>query len=123
VALRQKRNAGPPGQLGCMIEVCRLDSSLGEVSVAKSATVKEVSIQPDLDVREPLVVSISLFNDQPRLDVRHYYENAEGELGPTRKGINVPLDNILPLIDAMLVAYTESTGQRLGVFPVDEEGE
>lgn len=89
--------------------------------MAKSATVKEVSIQPDLDVREPLVVSISLFNEQPRLDVRHYYENAEGELGPTKKGINVPLDNILPLIDAILVAYTESTGQRLGVFPVGDD--
>jgi hypothetical protein len=88
--------------------------------MAKSASVKEVSIQPDLDVREPLVVSISLFNEQARLDVRHYYENTEGELGPTKKGINVPLDDILPLIDSILLAYTESTGTRLGVFPVDE---
>ena len=89
--------------------------------MAKSSTVNEVSIQPDLDVREPLVVSIGVFNERARLDVRHYYENAEGELGPTKKGINVPLDDILPLIDAMLVAYTESTGKRLGVFPVDDE--
>ena len=89
--------------------------------MAKSASVKEVSIQPDLDVREPLVISIGLFNERPRLDVRHYYENAEGEMAPTKKGINVPLEDILPLIDSILLAYTESTGKRLGVFPVDDE--
>lgn len=85
------------------------------------AAIKEVSIQMDLDVRDPLVVSVNHFNDQPRLDVRHYYENADGELGPTKKGINVPLDNLLLLIDSILTAYNEATGNRLGVFPVDED--
>ena len=85
---------------------------------------KEVSLEVDLDLREPLVVSASDFKGTPRFDVRHYYET-DGALRPSKKGINLPLDLVPRLIDALLMAYNEASGSTLAVFedddPDDEE--
>jgi len=83
--------------------------------------IKEISLDADMDLREPLMVSVNHFKGQPRFDVRHYYEAEGGEMRPTKKGINIPLELVPRLIDALVMAYNESSGARLVV--IDEAKE
>lgn len=41
----------------------------------------------------PLVVSLTVFRGQKRLDVRRYYTAADGSLAPTKKGVSLPVDS------------------------------
>jgi len=60
----------------------------------------ETKILVETTVQNPVQVSASEFKGKPRADVRHYYEN-DGELRPTQKGINIPLDEVPALIAAL----------------------
>jgi hypothetical protein len=82
---------------------------------------KEVSLQADLDTHNPVLISVSDFRGKPRLDIRHYYESESGEMAPTKKGINFPLDDVLGFVDTILTAYNESTGKTLAVVEVENE--
>lgn len=79
----------------------------------------DFTIQANLDIRDPIMISVSDFRGQPRLDIRHFFENSEGALSPTKKGINIPLTDTLALIDSILVAYNDATGKALGVFETE----
>jgi hypothetical protein len=76
---------------------------------------EEVSVEANLDIRDPIIVSVSDFKGKPRLDMRHYYETDEGEMSPTRKGVNVPLDDALELIEALVTAYNAATASNLSI--------
>jgi hypothetical protein len=87
----------------------------------KQQKIKEVSVQADLDTRDPIVVSVNWFKEKPRFDIRHYFENESGEMTPSKKGLNIPLEQTLQLIDAILTAYNEATGSSLAVFEAEDE--
>lgn len=76
-----------------------------------SENITEVTIQAELDIRDPLFVSISLFRGSPRLDVRHFYQNEANELAPTKKGINIPAADIPRLVETILMAYNQALGE------------
>jgi len=58
-------------------------------------------------------VRVSRYNGgPPKLDVRHVWDN-EGEWLPTKKGVNVPVDEAPILIAAMIEAYNAETGGTL----------
>jgi len=70
---------------------------------------------PNVDTeRGNLQVSVSEFRGQDRLDVRHLWEK-DGEWRPTKKGVNVPLDEAPIVIEAMIEAYNKATGQNLSL--------
>lgn len=50
--------------------------------------------------RNPIVVSVSLYRGEPRVDIRHHYHK-DGAVLPTKKGINLPLHEIDMLIEAL----------------------
>jgi hypothetical protein len=81
------------------------------------AKFKELTMEAELDIREPLVVSISDFRGTARFDVRHYFVNDAGEMAPSKKGINIPLELVPRLLDALVTAYNEASGEDLAVGP------
>jgi len=59
----------------------------------------------DVALRNPIIVSISDFRGESRLDVRHHYEGDDGELHPTKKGINMPALYVPALLIALEAAH------------------
>ena len=60
----------------------------------------EKEVRVDCVVRQPIVAGISEFKGVLRLDVRHHYEQ-DGDLRPTKRGVNVPLDDAMELVVAI----------------------
>ena len=73
----------------------------------------EVAIQVDIDVKNPVMVTISEYAGTPRFSIRHYYEADDGELRPTKRGISIPADDTPALHSAIVAAYREATGKDL----------
>ncbi|MEA4907586.1 MAG: hypothetical protein GYA17_21765 [Chloroflexi bacterium] len=65
-------------------------------------------------VREKLILQVAEFKGKARLDLRHYYES-EGESLPSKKGINLPLEEVPQLVRDILAIYNEATGSQLGL--------
>jgi hypothetical protein len=84
--------------------------------------IKLVAIDADIDISAPLRVTISVYRGEPRFDVRHLWV-VDGEQRPTKKGINIPLDEARTLIDTMLTAYNESTGSHYQLCDAPENME
>lgn len=76
----------------------------------------ELRVQVDSDVRNPILVSISEYRREKRLDIRHHYE-ADGELRPTKKGINLPLDSAMALVVALEEIQEPPLGSKSLVQP------
>ena len=76
-----------------------------ETAVAPADNTKTIA-EVDVDVREPLFVSVEPYKGKLRLDVRHYYDD-RGELRPGKKGINMPWQDR----DALLAAVREVIGE------------
>lgn len=58
-----------------------------------------------ITMSQPLIVSISEYQDKTRLDIRHYnHPEGEGDLYPTKKGVSVKIEQAVELIDGILAA-------------------
>lgn len=60
----------------------------------------EKNVQVDCSVSQPIVAGISEYKRVLRLDVRHHFER-DGELQPTKRGVNVPVDQAMELVVAI----------------------
>lgn len=50
----------------------------------------------------PLFVSVGEYRKEPRLDVRHYYfPEASSVPAPTKKGVNLPAEDTMALLEAI----------------------
>lgn len=76
----------------------------------------ELRVQVDSDVRNPIIVSVSEYRREKRLDIRHHYE-ADGELRPTKKGISLPLDSGMTLDLALEEIQEPPLGSKSLVQP------
>jgi hypothetical protein len=73
---------------------------------------KVVQFFPVSDERKsatPLFVESGEYNHQPNFGIRHSYLNDVGEVCRTRKGINIPLEDVPALIAKMQEVYDEAT--------------
>lgn len=80
-------------------DVMALLDAIEAVEVAET----DDPIQVDVDVRNPIFVSRSMYRGSLRLDVRHYYED-NGRWLPTRKGISLPMAERKQLMAAIRTA-------------------
>ena len=65
-------------------------------------------------VRQPLLIRVSEFRGEQRLDIRHCFYDEAGELIPLKnKGVNIPLADASNLVEA--VKQTLDNGQE--VYP------
>jgi len=70
----------------------------------------------DLDRRDPLVVSSTIWQGSERVDIRtHYYAKESDELSPTKKGVSLKIDEVPIVVQAVLDAYNQMTGQNLSL--------
>lgn len=69
----------------------------------------------DVAVRDTLFVKVSHFEDKIRLDVRHYYTSKENEELPSKKGINIPIEDSVILARGILDAYNDTVGGNLSI--------
>lgn len=49
----------------------------------------------------PVFVAVSEYRGQMRLDLREYYETVVGDQAPSKKGVNLPLDDGLSLVSSI----------------------
>lgn len=63
----------------------------------------------------PVVVSANEYKGKQRFDVRHYWTDKTGELNPTQKGVNIPLENAPDLLAAISAVLNESIAATAGV--------
>jgi hypothetical protein len=81
----------------------------------------EVSVQVEhkeplnVEVREPLFMNVGEYKGKVRVDIRHYFVNAQGELQPGRSGINMPLDQFPTFLEGIVGVYNLVTGSSLKV--------
>ena len=60
-----------------------------------------------LDCDKETVASISKFRGEGRLDIRHLWDGK-----PTKKGINIPLDDAIPIITDLIHLINDCTGEE-----------
>lgn len=78
----------------------------------------EIRVTADVDTKTPVIVTVSEWKGETRLDARKYYaDKGTGELRPTKKGVNVPVDDALAVAQAILDAYNMYTDQDLVIVP------
>jgi len=75
---------------------------------------KPITITADLDVRETVIVSVSEYNGKWRLDIRHFWQDDAGEFKPSKKGINILLDEAEDLISTIQLAVEGSIDAEAG---------
>lgn len=61
----------------------------------------ELKIEVPKSAGQPLYVATSEFRGQVRLDVREYYEAPTGELSPSKKGVNLLMDDGVRMAEAI----------------------
>ena len=65
--------------------------------------------------KKRLRISLQQFEKQPLLNIRYYYEDPQGEMKPTRKGVSITRNRYIDLADAIekhneaILAYLESS--------------
>ena len=64
-------------------------------------------------------VYVSDWKGDPRLHVRSFVDT-EKYSGPTKKGIAVPLDNVLELAQGILDVFAKETGLQFNIFLPEE---
>lgn len=75
----------------------------------------------DIDILQPIKVEVSEYRGQTNLQVRHWWKPKEHEdLVRTKKGITIPLDDTLVLIQVMLDSYNEATEQHFAIVEIEE---
>ena len=70
---------------------------------------------------EDVHIAISEFHRQKRLDLRHYVESAAKPgmpIIPTRKGINLPINELPKLVDALL--EMQAAARAAGILTEDD---
>lgn len=73
----------------------------------------ELKIQVDSDLRNPILVSISEYRGVERLDIRHHYEDSNGEYQPTQRGISMPVSYAESLMIVVETAVPNSDNTPL----------
>jgi len=61
----------------------------------------EIFLKETGNPKNKLRISLSTYNDQKLFNARFYYEDKEGELRPTRKGISVKRNHYLDIIETI----------------------
>jgi hypothetical protein len=61
----------------------------------------EIFLKETGNPKNKLRISLSTYNDQKLFNARFYYEDKEGELKPTRKGISVKRNHYLDIIETI----------------------
>jgi hypothetical protein len=68
-----------------------------------------------LDTDKHTVVSTSEYRGVPRIDVRHYWNE-----NPSKKGINLPLEDAMILVNGILQVVNECTDDNFVIVSADE---
>ena len=55
----------------------------------------------------PIVVSINEYKGTLRLDIREYYVDAAGDMKPSQKGVNIPLELVEDLLGSIAEAQQQ----------------
>ena len=71
------------------------------------------------DEGPPIVITVSEFKGKLRLDIRKHYTDAAGELKPTRKGINLTIEDgqaeeVLLAAQTVLLTFQEAQDAEAG---------
>ena len=51
--------------------------------------------------KKRLRIALQRFEAQPLLNIRYYYEDKQGEMQPTKKGVSISRNRYLDLVDAI----------------------
>lgn len=75
----------------------------------------------DIDVSQPVRVEVSEYRERTNLQIRHWWEpDGSNDLVRTKKGVTIPLDDTLVLVNAILDLYNEATNQSFEVVEADD---
>lgn len=78
--------------------------------------VKDAVLVERDEAESPIFVSVGEYRKVPRLDVRHYfYPDTTGIPAPTKKGVNLPAEDVMALLDAIEAIETAVTGEPIQV--------
>lgn len=78
--------------------------------------VKDAVLVVQDEAKSPIFVSVGEYRKVPRLDVRHYfYPDARGIPAPTKKGVNLPAEDAMALLDAIGAIEAAETGDPIRV--------
>jgi len=64
---------------------------------------------------ETIVIAVTEWHGEPRLDIRTYYQNDAGESLPTRKGVSIPPHQVQ--------AFAEAVGSAAARMGLESDGE
>lgn len=80
-------------------------------------TQQDISVEADVEVRLPIYVTTSVYKGKDRLSARHFFTPREepDKVLPTKKGVNVLLEDAPRLAEAILEAYNLATGKELAI--------
>lgn len=71
-------------------------------------------MNPTETVKTRLSIKVVTWKGEKRLDVRHIWEDEDGDWHPTKKGITVPFDqDAAPLISALAELYRAKSGENV----------
>lgn len=78
--------------------------------------VKDAVLVERDEAESPILVSVGEYRKVPRLDVRHYfYPDTTGIPAPTKKGVNLPAEDVMVLLDAIEAIESAETGDPIQV--------
>ena len=70
----------------------------------------------DIDIPQPIRVEVSEYRERTNLQIRHWWKpDNSDELVRSKKGITIPLDDTLVLMNAVLDLYNEATNQSFKI--------
>lgn len=66
------------------------------------ADADKVNVEVDADVSNPVTVAINEFRGRTNLNIRHWYQREDGQYARTQKGVTVPFDDRVELLQALV---------------------
>lgn len=65
---------------------------------------RRVNVEVDADMALPVTVELGEFRGQPNISIRHWYQREDGQYARTQKGVTLPFDNRVELLNALVDA-------------------
>ncbi len=77
----------------------------------------QINVEVDADVSNPVTVAVNTFRGRANLNIRHWCQQKDGKFARTPKGVVIPFDDRVELLNALVnavnLAATDGSQVRL----------